>query len=880
MLHHIQTTGPPLASKFRRLDGVKLAAAKAEFLQLEKEGVVQRSSSPWSSPLHMVKKADGSWRPCGDYRRLNMVTVPDAYPLPNMLDFQQHAAGCTVFSKIDLRKGYHQVPVAPEDVQKTAIATPFGLFEYRRMPFGLRNAGNTFQRHMDRAMAELKGCFVYLDDILVASRTDEEHAQQLHHVFQRLRQQGLVINAAKCCFGVSTLDFLGHRVSAAGVVPLPSYVEAVTNFPPPSTVKQLQQFLGLVNFYRRFLPGAAETLRPLTSCLKGLHKGTDPLDWSDDMAGSFQRIKSALAAAARLAHPADGAKISLAVDASATHIGAALQQKRAGQAAWEPLGFFSKKLSPAQVKYSAFDRELLACAAGIRHFRFLLEGRDFMVLTDHKPLTHAINRTSDPWTPRQCRQLAYVAEYTSDIRHIKGASNVVADTLSRPPPPSQPALPSSSPARLHPEAAHEAPAAGCGPTGVLPHKSIVAAVLPLPIVPDAAQLAADQLLCPETLATAASSSLSVRSVAVGDTKLLCDDSRGVNRPLVPAAHRRRIFEAAHSLAHPGIRASQRLISARWVWKGSAADVARWCRDCQQCQRGKVTKQPAAAVQPIAVPERRFSHLHVDLVGPLPTSQDGYRYLLTAIDRSTRWLEAVPLKDMETASCTEALAAQWIARFGVPAAVTTDRGAQFTSAAWATWCTGLGVDHIKTTSYHPQSNGMVERSHRQLKDALRSRLATNDWPLHLPWVLLGLRAAPKEDCNLSSAELVFGSPLSLPGQLLTSPEPPVADFLRRLRNQPPPPPTRPLSYAAVASTPPASLMSARYVYVRRGGLIPPLSPLYVGPYAVLAAGGKFFKLAVGDKTETVSIDRLKPHLGLSPLVPATPAARGRPTRAGP
>jgi len=170
VLHHIQTKGPPLACRFRRLDGVKLQAARAEFMQLEKEGIVRRSSSPWSSPLHMVPKSDGTWRPCGDFRRLNLVTVPDSYPLPNMQDFSLQAAGCTIFSKIDLRKGYHQVAVNPEDIPKTAIATPFGLFEYLRMPFGLRNAGNTFQRHMDRVLAGLPGVFAYLDNVLVGSR--------------------------------------------------------------------------------------------------------------------------------------------------------------------------------------------------------------------------------------------------------------------------------------------------------------------------------------------------------------------------------------------------------------------------------------------------------------------------------------------------------------------------------------------------------------------------------------------------------------------------------------------------------------------------------------------------------------------------------------
>jgi hypothetical protein len=199
--HHIQTSGPPIAARFRWLDGVKLEAARAEFLQLERDGTVRRSSSPWSSPLHMVRKSDGGWRPCGDFRRLNTVTTPDSYPLPNLQDFSIIAGGCSIFSKVDLRKGYHQIAVHPSDIPKTAITTPFVLFEYTRMPFGLRNAGNTFQRHMDQVLAGLEGVFCYLDDVLVASSGEEEHQRHLHLLFQRLQQFGLVINAEKCQFG-------------------------------------------------------------------------------------------------------------------------------------------------------------------------------------------------------------------------------------------------------------------------------------------------------------------------------------------------------------------------------------------------------------------------------------------------------------------------------------------------------------------------------------------------------------------------------------------------------------------------------------------------------------------------------------------------------
>jgi transposase InsO family protein len=285
-----------------------------------------------------------------------------------------------------------------------------------------------------------------------------------------------------------------------------------------------------------------------------------------------------------------------------------------------------------------------------------------------------------------------------------------------------------------------------------------------------------------TLQASKSSSLQLRAVQVMGASLLCDFSTGVPRPLIPVVDRQKVFSAFHSLAHAGTRATRHLIAARAVWRGMNSDVTAWVRDCQACCRGKITAQPAAPVQPIAVPAKGFSHVHLDLVGPLPVAADGSTYLLTMVDRTTRWLEAAPLRTMEAAVCADAFISVWVTRFGVPATVTTDRGRQFSSALWSTLCQRLNIQHIEKTAYHPQSNrnGMDEWTHRHLKDALRARLAGTRWPEHLPWVLFGLRAAPKEDSGLSSAELVFGMPLTLPGQLLAVPETPVEKVVEELR----------------------------------------------------------------------------------------------------
>ena len=351
------------------------------------------------------------------------------------MDFTARVSGCRYFTKIDLRKGYHQIPMHAADIPKTAIVTPFGLYEFTRMTFGLRNAGSTFQRLMDRVLAAVKAAWAYLDDVLIASPSLEQHLLDIKEVFARLQEAGLVINFEKCLFAVQELDFLGHHISAAGITPLPLRVAALQRHPPPCTVKQLLGFLGMVNFYRRFIRGAAGILRPLTDALRGGPKPSAAVDWSPDKQAAFQAVKDALAAAVQLSYPTPGAELALATDASADHVGATLQQRSSATAPWQPLGFFSQKLEPAQTRYSAFDRELFACVAGIRHFRYMLEGRRFCVLTDHLPLTHAINKVSEPWTARQARHLSYVAEFTTDVRHIPGRDNVVADTLSRPPPP-------------------------------------------------------------------------------------------------------------------------------------------------------------------------------------------------------------------------------------------------------------------------------------------------------------------------------------------------------------------------------------------------------------------------------------------------------------
>ena len=889
--HHIPTNCHPIQSKARKLNPEKLEIAKREFQKLVDLGVCYRGKSEWSSPLMVAQKPCqspctcdktfpcGGWRVCGDYRRLNNATLDDKYPVKSLMDFTTNLHGKTIFSKVDLLKGYHQIPVAEGDIGKTAVITPFGLFIFPRCPFGLKNAGQDFQRMMDAILGDLPFCYVYLDDILVFSSSPEEHMVHLRQIFDLLAENGLVVNRAKCVLGVKELDFLGFHVNNDGIVPLPDKVDAIRATKPPTSIKELQRFLGMVGYYRRNIKSAAHHLDHLYEALVGNPK---KLDWTQDRESSFQAIKEALAKAAMLHHPRPNATLALTTDASKIAMGGVLEQR--GPKGWEPLAFFSARLRGTQREWPPFDRELLAAFRSIRHFRHLLEGRTFTLYTDHQSLIPALSKKAEPHTARQTYQLSNIAEFTTDIRYLRGKANVVADALSRP--------------NGDPEEEHLfVTAINCiqrgqincvcstslQPTQTTNPRPFLSVDKPIEaqkveLLNDTinsitslginfAEMARDQPLDAEfnRISRDPNSGLSFRKIPIGDFHLYVDVSNGPARPFVPFSWRKRVFESVHGLGHPGIERTRQMMREKFVWPSLRADVSRWARGCLHCQRAKVGRNTVPPIHEFVVPSRRFSHVHVDIT-MMPES-NGHSYLLTMVDRFSRWPAAIPLKDINTETVINALAHGWIGAFGIPETITTDRGSQFTSAVWAQLLETWGIRHSMTTAYHPEANGLVERLHRRLKESLMAICGedTHLWFSKLPMALLSIRTTLKPDIEASPAELVYGEGLAVPGDLL--PEFPsnagtnqqrqstlanVRLEVERLQ------PKQTSAHRIPNVHIPETLQNATHVMIRRGGVNPPLTQPYQGPFRIESRTQTGVKVHIpGRGIEEIALARVKP-----------------------
>ncbi|BHF80326.1 hypothetical protein SprV_0702345100 [Sparganum proliferum] len=443
-------------------------------------------------------------------------------------------------------------------------------------------------------------------------------------------------------------------------------------------------------------------------------------------------------------------------------------------------------------------------------------------------------------SPREIRHLDCISQFTSDIRHIDGSRNEVADALSRP---------------------------------SIAHLQLSPGI-------DLAEMVAEQRRlgspCDEDVSGL---QLQELPLTTGNGTILCDVFTPSHRPFVPPSLRRKVFSSLHNLSHPGSRATDRLVSDRFVWPGMHKDLKAWTRACLGCQRSKIQRHNKAPIGTFPGSGVRFSHVHLDSVGPLPLS-NGCSYLLTCVDRFTRWPEAIPLPDIAAPTVVKAFLSRWVAIFGAPSTITTDRGAQFESHLFQSLLSFLGCTRIRTTAYHPAANGMVERFHRQLKASLRAAADPENWTDHLPLVLLGIRSALKPDLDCSAAELVFGATVRLPGQMI-SPTPRVAvedptNLLHRLRQflrtlSPVPPRS-----SASPSYLEKDLATCSHVYLRCDRVRRPLEPPYDGPFRVISRGTKKFRIQRGTREEIVSVNRLKaavpdtpPDEPCGPLPPAPP-----------
>ena len=736
--HKIDTgDSPPVCQPLRRVPFSVRPKIRGMVDDMLQAGVVQESKSPWASPVVLVKKKDGGLRFCVDYRALNAVTRKDVFPMPRIDDMLDQLGGKKIFSTLDARTGYWQICMDPSSREKTAFATHNGLYEFRVMPFGVCNGPATFQRLMQQTLRGLGDfCNVYIDDMIIFSSTVEDHVRHLRLVFDRLRAVGLKLHPAKCDFASPEVMYLGHMITADGILPNPGKVEAVRSFKNPTGVKEVREFLGLAGYYRRFVPSFAKVAGPLHS----LTRQEIPFHWTSECQLSFDRLKELLSSPPVLAYPNFDLPFTLHTDASGKGLGAVLEQE-ASDGQLHPVAYASRTLSKHERNYGITELEALGVIWALRHFRAYLLGHSCVVVTDHAPLRALLKARHQ--SGKLARWSQTLAEFDLEIKYRPGRAHGNADALSR------------SPMELVGKVNQVTDGGDMAEQQRRDTKlKVVIEYIEQDVLPSDEKLARKVVLERS------------RFSLMDGVLYFVDGARGGNlRIVVPDTVKEKLMEEAHagSLAgHFAARSLYNTLSRMYWWEGMYSDVHRFCRSCLTCaSHGGTGRRHKAPLRPIPV-SGPFDRVGVDIL-EMPQTERGNRYVIVFIDYLTKWVEAYATPDQTSETIARLLVDNVVCRHGVPGGLLSDRGANLLSSLIMDVCRLLGMRKINTTAYHPQGDGLVENFNRTLQAMLakHGKEFGPAWDLHLQQMLFAYRVRPHSSTGESPFYLLYGRDPHLP-----------------------------------------------------------------------------------------------------------------------
>ena len=852
---------PSIYHRPRKAPATERRAIKDNFEKLERDGVVVRSSSNFASPVTAIKKKNGDYRICVDYTKLNRYTKSLNFPLPAISSLQHILTkDHNWFSTLDLKSAYYSLPLTRRASQRAAIITHEGTFVPLRSPFGLKNSPAKFCELIAAVIEGLdEYVFAYLDDFLVFSQTVEEHQYHLEELLARLRSNGLFLNKEKCVLGQNKVTYLGHEISSNGLRPLREKVQLYTLLKPPKNVRELRSLLGVVNYYREHCRKFAGIIAPLNRLLaESPSKKSAAIAWNEMHQSAFESTIEALGQAETLSFDEVDKPLVLTTDASTTHAGATLEQfvddnyATSGKLETKPLAYYSQAFPSTTKVRSTFNRELTAMYMAVRHFRFRIRGRKLIFRTDHKSLINAMSNPEGQHSPQERRMLYHLKEYMPTVLHLPGDQNIIADFLSRP---------------EHYCSNVATQTSDVIDVGVVTEDSVPSKLTISLIVQEQNR---DNLVVnrsgPEAHLSTGEKLISKLVTEENDTLEvlgLQEENPDLFRLYLPKVLRFTAFQQLHGKIHQGKEKTYDVISAHYFWPGLRSDVIIWTRSCPICQKCKISRHTRQRLQFFPKEFRRLATIHVDLMGPLPVSDDYSKYVLTIRDRGTGFLTTAAIIDKSAQSVVSALRSNFISSFGVPAIIISDNGREFNSNEFQVFCKDLGITHKFVTSYHPQANGMVERIHRTMKVAFRALDEPTKWADALPLITLAINNQVCDNNDYTPYQMVFGQAARLPGTFFfqddTDANPtlqPIAEiqlFQENMRHLHRSARTQQISNEYVNK----DLFTVHEILVRDDGNKAPLSKLYTGPFAVIARTDKYFTIDTDRGAKNISIDRLKP-----------------------